>query len=332
MTIDTTQVAATVARAVLFDKASIGKLATLVEDHRPQAASVREVVWKQVADRPSAPVLGITGSPGVGKSSLIGQLVAELRSQHKENGKDVGKDNDQQLRVGIIAVDPSSQISGGSFLGDRTRVPLPEEDTSTFFRSQPSNLQLGGVGLHTFYLVRLFRKLFDIVLVETVGVGQGETAVRQLADVLYLVLQPLGGDHIQFLKAGIMETPDVVVVNKCDQEASQQTFHAVKSSLGLANQIRSADEVAIFQASAATGVGITELAKHMLDHTASDFKAAEYYFLRHWIGVEYGRCGSEQIPEEVLANMLSAHSFEDVQKQIRQRWRPFASTGENSLH
>ena len=117
----------------------------------------------------------------------------------------------------MLAVDPSSQVSGGALLGDRTRMRFPPDERRLFFRSQASESDLGGLGPSTFQVCRLLTRLFDCVMIETVGIGQSEADIRHLADRVYLVLQPLGGDEVQFLKAGIIEVPHAFILNKCDE-------------------------------------------------------------------------------------------------------------------
>ncbi|MEM1300342.1 MAG: P-loop NTPase fold protein [Pseudomonadota bacterium] len=146
--------------------------------------------------------LGLTGPPGVGKSTLTDALIRAWRANSKT--------------VAVIAVDPSSSQSGGALLGDRTRLTTDPLDTGVFIRSMAARERLGGVAEMTFPAMVLMRALYDIVLVETVGVGQSEIAIGQQADLTAFCAQPGSGDALQFMKAGIMEVPDLVIVTKAD--------------------------------------------------------------------------------------------------------------------
>jgi GTPase len=149
-------------------------------------------------------VIGVTGPPGVGKSSLLSRLVAEWR--HRDRS------------VAVLAVDPSSRRSGGSLLGDRARIEADPRDRSVFIRSTAAGDRLGGLAPATRAAAAGLAAAFDVVVIETVGVGQSETEVADVADTVAVVLQPASGDVLQFLKAGIMEVPDVLVLTKADLE------------------------------------------------------------------------------------------------------------------
>jgi LAO/AO transport system kinase len=149
-----------------------------------------------------AHVVGVTGPPGVGKSSLLSRLVAAWRSEGRT--------------VAVLAVDPTSRRSGGALLGDRARIEVDPADRSVFIRSTAAGDRLGGLAPATRAAVTALAAAFDVVVVETVGVGQSETEVADVADTVAVVVQPGSGDVLQFLKAGIMEVPDVLVVTKAD--------------------------------------------------------------------------------------------------------------------
>lgn len=151
---------------------------------------------------PAAHVVGITGPPGAGKSSLLSALVAEWR----ERGR----------TVAVLAVDPSSKRSGGSLLGDRARIEHDPRDDGVLIRSTAAGGRLGGLAVATREAVEALAPAFDVVVVETVGVGQSETDVEDVCDTVAVVVQPASGDVLQFLKAGIMEVPDLLVVTKAD--------------------------------------------------------------------------------------------------------------------
>ena len=168
---------------------------------------------------PGGTIIGITGPPGAGKSTLIGALIRLWRADNKT--------------VAVIAVDPSSRLSGGSLLGDRLRFDMDGQGEGTFVRSVAAGKRLGGVADSTYPMAVLLQALFDIVIIETVGVGQSETDIRDIADVVALCIQPGSGDSVQFIKAGIIEIPDMLVVTKNDMPQARTTVADVRSALAL---------------------------------------------------------------------------------------------------
>ena len=151
---------------------------------------------------PKAHVIGITGAPGAGKSSMIDKLIKYIRKKKKS--------------VGVIAIDPSSEKSGGALLGDRTRLLLDPLDENVFVRSMASKNMLGGISELTFPTMVVMRSIFDFIIIETVGVGQSEILIKDISDTVILGVQPGSGDTIQFMKSGIFEIPDIIVVTKAD--------------------------------------------------------------------------------------------------------------------
>lgn len=279
---------------------AVARIVTLCEDTRPVMAATRDAVIAELElaaaqHGHTSCVLGVTGTPGAGKSSLLAKLAGRL------------PDLDRDLRMAIVAVDPSSPTSGGALLGDRTRMNLAPAQDRVFFRSQASATALGGLAPYTFHVAHALSLLFDVVLVETVGVGQSEADIRHLADRVYLVIAPLGGDEIQYLKAGIIEVPDVFIVNKSDEEAAKSTYHQLRASLWLARPEDS--DLPVFRTSARTGLGIDDLAGAMLaDIAATTSQVADKasHFFRAWVQQEWGRHGLRALraqggPEVVLA-------------------------------
>ena len=193
------------ARAILdADRRALARAVTLVEstrpDHREQAAALLEELAGHGRE---ALRIGLSGTPGVGKSTFIESFGSMLC--------------DKGLRVAVLAVDPSSARTGGSILGDKTRMERLARQPGAFIRPSPSQSHLGGVARRTREAVALCEAAgFDIVLIETVGVGQSETVVAELSDVFLLLLAPAGGDELQGVKRGIMESADLIVVNKAD--------------------------------------------------------------------------------------------------------------------
>jgi LAO/AO transport system kinase len=188
---------------------------------------------------PRGVALGLTGPPGVGKSTLTAALIPRLRARG--------------LTVGVIAVDPSSRRSGGALLGDRTRIRHDPEDAGVFIRSMAARDRLGGVAEVTFPAMVLMRALFDVVIVETVGVGQSEADIADMADRVILLAEPGAGDALQFMKAGVVETPDLVLVTKADRGvAARRTAADLRGALSLAVR----DPVPVAVASSVSGEGL----------------------------------------------------------------------------
>ena len=192
------------------ERSAVARALNLVEDRRPQARPLVAALLTALAGgRPDGHRIGLTGPPGVGKSTLVSVLAAALRSRGHS--------------VGVLAVDPSSRRSGGALLGDRARIDTNPDDQGLFVRSLATAGELGGLARAAPAAVMVLAAAFDRVIVETVGVGQSETDVEHVVDTVVFVVQPGSGDALQFLKAGIMEIPDLVVVNKADMgEAAQR--------------------------------------------------------------------------------------------------------------
>ena len=265
-------------------------------------------------------VLGITGTPGAGKSSLIGETCLKLLELKPD------------ISIAVLAIDPSSHESGGALLGDRTRTIFPIKDKRLFFRSQASQQDLGGLSKQTFHVTRLLRKLFDIIIIETVGIGQSEIEIQKLSDHTCLVMQPLAGDQVQFMKAGIMEVPNTFIINKCDEDAlAKKSLHLLKSSLKLA-QIYVHDAAAgstetqtprdIFLTSAIKKKGIDELANYILEVNQSAVSAEiiqkqEQYFLNKWIRRAYGEFGINIYQHLNGDDILKDGTFEEKELKFK---------------
>jgi len=175
---------------------------TVPADRRQSAKLLREISPATLGGEAGGHVIGVTGPPGAGKSTLLSALLAAWRAQERT--------------VAILAVDPSSRRSGGSLLGDRARIAFDPADRGVLIRSTAAGERLGGLSWATAAAAHALAAAFDVVVIETVGVGQAETEVADVADTVVVVVQPGGGDVLQFLKAGIMEIPDVLVVTKVD--------------------------------------------------------------------------------------------------------------------
>ena len=197
--------------------------------------------------------IGLTGPPGVGKSTLVNALIAEMRRRG--------------LSVGVVAVDPSSSRTGGALLGDRARLSgLDPADEGVFVRSMATRGQLGGIAALAYPAMVLMQAVFDVVLVETVGVGQSEMAIAGLTDALALCIQPASGDSLQFMKAGIMEVPDLAIVTKADLGApARRAATDLRGALGAGRD--SASPLRVLLVSAQSGEGIDTALDAMLHCT-----------------------------------------------------------------
>jgi LAO/AO transport system ATPase len=187
-------------------------------------------------------VVAITGSGGVGKSTLVGKLIECIR--------------DQRQSVAVLACDPRSPLSGGALLGDRFRMPSRPDDNGVFIRSLAASPGQGAVAEHLVAMIRLLEAFgFDVVLIETVGAGQGDTAVRDLTDAVVLLLQPETGDDLQWEKAGLLEVADVVVIHKADLPGAQSLEAQVRATLGLSSR----PAPLVLRVSSRNGQGVAEL-------------------------------------------------------------------------
>jgi len=220
----------TLAEQVLSgNRRALARAITLVEssrpDHRAEAAALLDAVAREGRQ---AVRIGLSGTPGVGKSTFIESFGLFLTGQG--------------LRVAVLAVDPSSERSGGSILGDKTRMEQLARDPNAFIRPSPSQSKLGGVARRTREVVALCEAAgFDIVLIETVGVGQSETVVADMSDLFVLLIAPAGGDELQGVKRGIMEIADIVLVNKADGELKAQATRTCADYAGALRLFRKRD-------------------------------------------------------------------------------------------
>lgn len=232
------------------DRRALAKAVTLVEsarpDHRAQAEALIEEIMPQTGN---AMRVGISGVPGVGKSTFIEAFGTHVT----EAGH----------RIAVLAVDPSSKRAGGSILGDKTRMEELSRNPAAFIRPSPAGETLGGVARRTRETILLCEAAgFDVILVETVGVGQSETAVSDMTDMFLLLLLPAGGDELQGLKKGIVELADMILVNKADGELADQARRTAADYHGALRLLSKAGadwKVPVLPCSAATGTGIAEV-------------------------------------------------------------------------
>jgi LAO/AO transport system kinase len=240
------------------DRRALARAITLVEDDRPEGWELVKEVYPYTG---KAAVFGFTGPPGVGKSTLIGALTKARRASGRT--------------VGVLSIDPSSPFTKGALLGDRIRLSEHFLDQGVFIRSMANRGALGGLSEAALQAALLLDAAGrQDVFVETVGVGQAEIDIIDHADTIVLVLMPGSGDSIQALKAGIMEIPDVIVINKADHPLTDTMVREIRGVLSLANLDRSAEEVRgrwrvpIVKTEASRGAGVEELVERLEEHRA----------------------------------------------------------------
>ena len=232
------------------DRRALARAISLVEDGDALAYPLVRELYPETG---SARVVGVTGPPGVGKSSLIGALVAHIR--------------EREQTVGVVSVDPSSPFSRGALLGDRIRLSDHFLDPGVFIRSMGTRGHLGGLAEASLQAVLLLDAAGkDVVFVETVGAGQSEVEVTGIADTVLLVLMPGSGDSVQALKAGIMEIPDVIAINKMDHAAAKTMLNEVRSIVALAEP---AERPAILLTGALDGENVPALWDALEEHRAA---------------------------------------------------------------
>jgi GTPase len=247
-----TPVAELVEQAQAGEARAVARLISLVES---QSADVREVSAALSPHTGRAHIVGLTGSPGVGKSTSTSALVSALRAQDR--------------RVGVLAVDPTSPYSGGALLGDRIRMQDHATDKGVYIRSMASRGHLGGLSIAAPQALRVLDAAgCDVVLVETVGVGQSEVEVSGLADTTIVLLAPGMGDGIQAAKAGILEIGDIFVVNKADRDGATSTRRELRSVISMTDRPDGAWKPPIVLTVATTGEGVDEVAEQITAHHA----------------------------------------------------------------
>ncbi len=302
-----------VARAETGEARAVARLISLVEDASP---ALREVMALLAPRAGHARVVGLTGSPGVGKSTSTNALVAAYRRRG--------------MKVGVLAVDPSSPFSGGALLGDRVRMQDHATDDGVFIRSMASRGHLGGLSWSTPQALRVLSAAgCDVVLVETVGVGQAEVEIASLADTTLVLLAPGMGDGIQAAKAGILEVADVFVVNKADRDGADTVVRDLRYMLSLGDR-RTDDgwRVPIVKTIAAKGEGADEvvdaierhgewlagngqLARRRAKRAADEVEAIALTVLRARIGDLRGGDALDLLADRVVAGQLDPYTAAD---------------------
>jgi LAO/AO transport system kinase len=293
------------------NRLSLSRLLTQVENNSPEGRAALVELFPHTGQ---AHLIGVTGAPGTGKSSLVNQLTLYYRKQ-------------QNKKVAIIAVDPSSPFTGGAVLGDRVRMRDLSGDEGVFIRSMASRGSVGGLAQTTAAFTQVFDAAgYDIIIIETVGAGQSEVDIARLAHTTIVVEAPGLGDDIQAIKAGILEIADVLVINKADRPGVENTERALRTTLQLAyptkrvfrhhGQMMSIDAPEadskiwippINKTIATDGTGITELAESIAKHVAHIRQNGE------WALRDRARLGSTL--EAALQEELLSRFFEKVQKE-----------------
>jgi len=237
-------------RARAGDARALARLISLVEDDSPQ---VRSVIKDLLPGTGAARIIGLTGAPGVGKSTVTSALVGAFRAAGG--------------RVAVLAVDPTSPFTGGALLGDRVRMQDHATDDQVFIRSMASRGHLGGLAASTPQAIRVLDAAgFELIIIETVGVGQAEVAIASLADSVAVLLAPGMGDAIQAAKAGILEVADLFVVNKADKPDTQQVVRDLRNMIALAQHKKGDWKPPIVTTVAVKGEGIDELVCRLEEH------------------------------------------------------------------
>jgi LAO/AO transport system kinase len=295
------------------DARAVARLISLVEDASPL---LREVMAGLAPYTGNAQIVGITGSPGVGKSTSTSALVGALRKAGK--------------RVGVLAVDPSSPFSGGALLGDRIRMQDHALDKDVYIRSMASRGHLGGLSWSTPQALRVLDAAgCDVVLVETVGVGQSEVEIAGLADTTLVLLAPGMGDGVQAAKAGILEIGDVYVVNKADRDGAEQVRRELRTMISLADRPEGAWKPPIALTVAQTGQGVDEVVEAIDSHRAwmassgelerrrvrrarDEIEAIAVTALRERWGDVHARTELDELAEQVVAGKTDPYRAADV--------------------
>jgi LAO/AO transport system kinase len=291
---------------------AVARLISLVEDESPL---LREVMAGLAPYTGNAQIVGITGAPGVGKSTSTNALVTALRATEK--------------RVGVLAVDPSSPFSGGALLGDRVRMQDHALDKGVYIRSMASRGHLGGLSWTTPQALRVLDAAgCDVVLVETVGVGQSEVEVAGLADTTVVLVAPGMGDAIQAAKAGILEIGDVYVVNKADRDGADAVRRDLRNMLALAERGEHDWKPPIVQTVAHTGQGVDEvvaridahrdwmestgeLGRRRVRRTRDEIEAIAVTSLRRRWGDVHQRTELDDLAEQVVAGKSDPYAAAD---------------------
>lgn len=275
----------------------VARAITLVENQGAEGRTLMAALAERAPASRRSRTVGLTGAPGVGKSTMTSALIAAYRAR--------------SLAVAVLAVDPSSPFSGGALLGDRIRMQSHSADPDVFIRSMASRGHLGGLAAAAGQVLRVFDAAgFDVVLIETVGVGQSEVEIAAAADTTVVLLAPGMGDGIQAAKAGILEIGDVFVVNKADREGAQTTARELRQMIALsAESTHEAWVPPVVTAVASTGVGIDEVVASIDGHHAWALENGELRARRE-------RRAREEVLSELLGYVRARADREPARSQL----------------
>lgn len=311
------------------EKAAVAQALNLLEDKKPSSLAhrVKLVETLSLNAKPERHVIGITGPPGVGKSTLLSRIIPIYRDQKKS--------------IGIITVDPSSKMSGGALLGDRTRISYDPKDTDIFIRSMAAGRHLGGLAWRTRQCLTLFESIYDRIIIETVGVGQSETEIEDVVDTVVCVVQPGSGDVLQFMKAGIMEIPHILVMNKADRKSlAEKSKNDLEAVASIASTDMAGWNLALSMTSALEGWGldalVTAIEKHgfyLNERNISEKRRQNRIKWVHMIFRErFGSFGVDMLGGEKNILGLLKHAdiinpFEEVQTLEQLLWKAISDSG-----
>src|SRR5665213_136722 len=289
------------------DRVSLGRLLSVVEIAGPAARKVGELVFDNYR---VAQIVGVTGSPGAGKSTLTSHLASAFRMRDKS--------------VAIIAVDPSSTISGGAFLGDRLRMHEHINDSEVFIRSMATRGHLGGLPLAAPEAIRLVESVgFDVILLETVGVGQIELDVAQLADTVVVVMNPGWGDDVQAAKSGLLEIADIFAINKADRPGVDQLLKELSYMLMLRQQTEGSWQIPLIRTIATRNEGIEELWMSLNEHwsrQSSESLAASRSRRLWWEVCEIARARVRDQQEVILQSEVGTSLRSQLETRLVSPW------------
>jgi LAO/AO transport system kinase len=289
-------------RVLAAEPRAIARAISLIEDEDPSAADLMRSIFPHTG---RAYLVGVTGPPGAGKSTLVDRLTAQLRRSSR--------------KVGVVAIDPTSPFTGGAVLGDRLRMSAHAADPGVFIRSMATRGHLGGLSRATGDAALVLDAAgMDVVIIETVGVGQDEVEIIRTADVSIVTLVPGTGDEVQALKAGIMEIADIFVVNKADREGAERLVSAIESNLALHPYGAQDWRPPILKTVATTGTGIAELEEavarfraHAQSEHGARRKTRSAYRLRELV--------SQRFMAHLERDVLAAGEFDGIVERIASR-------------